>query len=68
MLFRCIDDMDSTRKDRSPCCDAQFPFEPHIFEYCLPQSISNMYDTTFSGPAWQDPSLQRLPDWRLRIT
>ncbi|EDX11803.1 GD19576 [Drosophila simulans] len=61
MKRRCIDDMDSTRKDRSPCCDAQFPFEPHIFEYCLPQSISNMYDTTFFRPGVAGPKFAEAP-------
>ncbi|XP_039491480.1 protein dispatched [Drosophila santomea] len=61
MKRRCIDDMDSTRKDRSPCCDAQFPFEPHIFEYCLPQSISNMYDTTFFRPGVAGPKFADAP-------
>ncbi|XP_034128147.1 protein dispatched [Drosophila guanche] len=46
MKRRCIDDMDIRRKDRSPCCDAQFPYEPHIFDLCLPQSVANLYDTT----------------------
>ncbi|KAH8242843.1 hypothetical protein KR032_002575 [Drosophila birchii] len=55
MKRRCIDDMDVTRKDRSPCCDAQFPFDPHIFEYCLPQSVANMYDTTFFQPGVAGP-------------
>lgn len=37
--------MDQT--DRTPCCDAQFPYEPHIFELCLPQCISNLCETSF---------------------
>ncbi|XP_037730791.1 protein dispatched [Drosophila subpulchrella] len=61
MKRRCIDDMDFTRKDRSPCCDAQFPFDPHIFEYCLPQSISNMYDTTFFRPGVAGPKFADAP-------
>lgn len=52
--------MDITRKDRSPCCDAQFPYEPHIFEYCLPQSVANMYDTTFFRPGVAGPKFADL--------
>ncbi|ALC47821.1 disp, partial [Drosophila busckii] len=53
---RCIDDMDETREDRTPCCDAQFPYEPHIFEQCLPQCISDdlsrsrFYQQSKAGP------------------
>ncbi|XP_030376547.1 protein dispatched [Scaptodrosophila lebanonensis] len=45
MERRCIDGMDDTHTDRTPCCDAQFPYEPHIFKLCVPQSISDIYDT-----------------------
>ncbi|XP_011211443.2 protein dispatched [Bactrocera dorsalis] len=40
----CIDGMDNT--DRTPCCDvSKFPFEPHVFDICLPQSMSSLYAT-----------------------
>lgn len=36
--------MDNT--DRTPCCDvSKFPFEPHVFDICLPQSMSSLYAT-----------------------
>ncbi|XP_030553961.1 protein dispatched isoform X2 [Drosophila novamexicana] len=47
MERRCVDDMDSMSLDRAPCCDAEFPYEPHIFEECLPQCISNLCETSF---------------------
>ncbi|KAH8295606.1 hypothetical protein KR054_003182, partial [Drosophila jambulina] len=61
MKRRCIDDMDITRKDRSPCCDAQFPYDPHIFEHCLPQSVANMYDTTLFQPGVAGPKFADYP-------
>ncbi|XP_017103744.2 protein dispatched [Drosophila bipectinata] len=69
MKRRCVDDMDITRKDRSPCCEAQFPFDPHIFELCLPIGISNMYDTWFfrpglAGPKFADPHRIESEDYR----
>ncbi|KAH8323696.1 hypothetical protein KR074_008251, partial [Drosophila pseudoananassae] len=69
MKRRCVDDMDITRKDRSPCCEAQFPFDPHIFELCLPIGISNMYDTWFfrpglAGPKFADPHRTESEDYR----
>ncbi|XP_067619629.1 protein dispatched isoform X2 [Eurosta solidaginis] len=40
----CIDGMDNS--DRTPCCDvSKFPFEPHVFDICLPQSMSSLYAT-----------------------
>lgn len=32
--------------DRTPCCEtAKFPYPPHIFEQCLPQIISILYES-----------------------
>ncbi|XP_036322856.1 protein dispatched isoform X1 [Rhagoletis pomonella] len=40
----CIDGMDNS--DRTPCCDvSKFPFEPHVFDTCLPESMSLLYAT-----------------------
>ncbi|XP_054735807.1 protein dispatched [Anastrepha obliqua] len=40
----CIDGMDNN--DRTPCCDvSKFPFEPHVFDICLPESMSLLYAT-----------------------
>ncbi|KAM8706152.1 hypothetical protein ACLKA7_010437 [Drosophila subpalustris] len=59
---RCIDDMDTTRTDLTPCCDAQFPFEPHIFELCLPQCISNLFETRFYRPGKAGPKFAAAPN------
>jgi len=32
--------------DRTPCCEiSTFPYEPNIFDECLPQSITSLYET-----------------------
>lgn len=32
--------------DRTPCCDtSRFPYEPDVFDLCLPQIISSLYAT-----------------------
>lgn len=32
--------------DRTPCCDvSKFPYEPSVFEFCLPQIICSLYAT-----------------------
>lgn len=32
--------------DRTPCCDiSKFPYEPEVFDLCLPQIISSLYAT-----------------------
>ncbi|XP_068156091.1 LOW QUALITY PROTEIN: protein dispatched [Drosophila tropicalis] len=62
MMRKCIDDMDIAGQDRSPCCGAKFPYEPHIFEQCLPLSISSLYETPqfyhpgMAGPKFAAPS------------
>lgn len=41
---RCVDPM--SLEDRSPCCDtASFPYEPHVFDRCLPDVIAILYDS-----------------------
>lgn len=41
---RCLDPM--SFEDRSPCCDsASFPYEPYIFDRCLPEVIAKLYDS-----------------------
>ncbi|XP_061387699.1 protein dispatched [Musca vetustissima] len=40
----CVNSMDDT--DRTPCCDvSKFPYEPEVFDICLPQIISSLYAT-----------------------
>lgn len=51
--------MDQT--DRTPCCDAQFPYEPNIFEFCLPQCISNLCETRFYQPGKAGPKFAAAP-------
>uniref|UniRef100_A0A0K8TSG4 Putative patched transmembrane receptor n=1 Tax=Tabanus bromius TaxID=304241 RepID=A0A0K8TSG4_TABBR len=44
MSRKCFDKM--IDMDKKPCCEiSKFPYEPHIFEYCLPQSIFALYAT-----------------------
>lgn len=32
--------------DRTPCCDiSKFPYDPDVFDFCLPQIISSLYAT-----------------------
>uniref|UniRef100_A0A336L3V2 CSON002639 protein n=1 Tax=Culicoides sonorensis TaxID=179676 RepID=A0A336L3V2_CULSO len=44
MSRRCLDDMSGI--NRYPCCeDSTFPFNSEIFDICLPESISSLYET-----------------------
>uniref|UniRef100_A0A182PPZ7 SSD domain-containing protein n=1 Tax=Anopheles epiroticus TaxID=199890 RepID=A0A182PPZ7_9DIPT len=44
MRRRCNDSMGEI--DRTPCCEiSPFPFTPDIFDQCLPESISSLYET-----------------------
>lgn len=44
ILYRCLDTMSGI--DRTPCCEtAVFPYPPHIFDECLPQIISMLYES-----------------------
>ena len=44
IFFRCVNEMDYS--DRTPCCDiSKFPYEPDVFDLCLPQIISSLYAT-----------------------
>ncbi|XP_060650621.1 protein dispatched [Drosophila nasuta] len=61
MERRCIDDMDSKHTNLTPCCDAEFPYEPHIFELCLPQCISNLWDTSFYQQSKAGPKFAAAP-------
>lgn len=41
---RCLDDMSGI--DRTPCCETSvFPYKPHVFDECLPQIISSLYES-----------------------
>lgn len=41
---RCLDDMSGL--DRTPCCETSiFPYKPHVFDECLPQIISSLYES-----------------------
>lgn len=44
MSRRCNDSMGEI--DRTPCCEiSPFPFAPEVFDECLPESISSLYET-----------------------
>lgn len=53
--------MDTMGLDRTPCCNAQFPYEPHIFEQCLPQCISNLCETRFYQHGKAGPKFAAAP-------
>lgn len=61
MSRACIDSM--SEQDRTPCCEVSaFPYSPEIFDYCLPESISNLYETPrfyflpgVAGPKFEKP-------------
>lgn len=60
MNRRCIDDMSGI--NRSPCCEeSSFPFTPEVFELCLPESISSLYETPreFFLPGVAGPKFSR---------
>ncbi|KAH8311271.1 hypothetical protein KR044_005299 [Drosophila immigrans] len=57
----CIFDMDTTHTNFTPCCEAEFPFEPHIFEQCLPQCISNLLETRFYQQSEAGPKFAAAP-------
>lgn len=43
-IFRCLDEMSGT--NRYPCCeDSVFPYSAEVFDICLPESISSLYET-----------------------
>lgn len=44
MARKCKDSMSDI--DRFPCCEAStFPFSSDVFDFCLPESISSLYET-----------------------
>ncbi|XP_058467660.1 protein dispatched [Malaya genurostris] len=62
MSRRCNDFMDEI--DRTPCCEvSSFPFAPDVFEQCLPESISSLYETPrqFFIPGVAGPKFARRP-------
>lgn len=43
-FYRCLDEMSGL--DRTPCCETSvFPYKPHVFDECLPQIISSLYES-----------------------
>lgn len=55
--------------DRSPCCEsAKFPFPAHVFETCLPQIISILYESPrlVFAPGIAGPKFSRLPPYNER--
>lgn len=58
-----------TNSSRMPCCDEQkFPYEPAVFETCLPEMISSLYRSPryifvpgVSGPKFERPSDSNKP-------
>lgn len=62
---RCVDDMSGI--DRTPCCEsAKFPYPPHIFDQCLPQTISILYESPryVFVPGIAGPKFERLPAFK----
>ncbi|XP_049278174.1 protein dispatched [Anopheles funestus] len=60
MARRCNDSMGEI--DRTPCCEVSpFPFAPEIFDQCLPESISSLYETPreFFIPGVAGPKFDR---------
>uniref|UniRef100_A0A182W1K9 SSD domain-containing protein n=1 Tax=Anopheles minimus TaxID=112268 RepID=A0A182W1K9_9DIPT len=60
MARRCNDSMGEI--DRTPCCEiSPFPFTPDIFDQCLPESISSLYETPreFFIPGVAGPKFDR---------
>lgn len=60
MNRRCIDEMSGI--NRSPCCEeSEFPFSTEVFEACLPESISSLYETPreFFMPGVAGPKFSR---------
>lgn len=54
--------MDDT--DRTPCCDvSKFPYEPEVFDLCLPQIISSLYATPreYFWPGVAGPKFMAAP-------
>lgn len=66
-LCRCNDGMSGI--DRTPCCESsKFPYPPHIFDECLPQIISILYESPryifipgIAGPKFGRLSLPAVP-------
>lgn len=59
MARKCKDSMSD--KDRFPCCESStFPFSSDVFDYCLPESISALYETPreFFLPGVAGPKFQ----------
>jgi protein dispatched 1 len=57
---RCMDNMANI--DRTPCCEvSSFPFEPAIFDQCILESISSLYETPreFFIPGVAGPKFSR---------
>ncbi|XP_058813759.1 protein dispatched [Topomyia yanbarensis] len=62
MSRRCNDFMGEI--DRTPCCEvSSFPFAPEVFDQCLPESISSLYETPrqFFIPGVAGPKFERRP-------
>lgn len=50
--------------DRTPCCESsKFPYHPHVFDECLPQIISTLYESPryVFIPGIAGPKFARLP-------
>lgn len=61
--------MDDT--DRTPCCDvSKFPYEPEVFDICLPQIISSLYATPreYFWPGVAGPKFMASPKLDQNIT
>lgn len=50
--------------DRTPCCESsKFPYPSHVFDLCLPQTISMLYESPryVFVPGIAGPKFERLP-------
>lgn len=60
-LCRCFEPMTNT--SRMPCCEEnKFPYEPDVFEKCLPETISSLYKSPsyIFIPGVSGPKFQRI--------
>lgn len=65
---RCNDGMSGI--DRTPCCESsKFPYPPHIFDECLPQIISTLYESPryVFIPGIAGPKFARTPSSHAQI-
>lgn len=58
-------------QDRTPCCETSvFPYKPHVFDECLPQIISSLYESPryIFIPGIAGPKFGRTNTFQSKIT